>query len=289
MFTGTGTALITPFTEEGLIDWDALAILVEEQGGVDFIVPCGTTGESATLSHDEHREVISFAVKQVAGRCRVIAGTGSNNTREALALTRHAAEVGADAALLITPYYNRPTQEGLFRHFAALAESCGIDLVLYNVPSRTGVDLAAETVARLAELPRVVAIKEASGDVTRVSRIRELLSPGASIEVLSGDDALAVAAMALGAVGVVSVTANLVPELVQRMVGAMLAGDGGTARELHERIFPLSRVLFCSTNPIPVKAAMAERGWAKDVLRLPLVPLEPAARAALRGVLERMS
>ncbi|MGH7254865.1 MAG: 4-hydroxy-tetrahydrodipicolinate synthase [Nitrospirales bacterium] len=285
MFTGSIVAIVTPF-RNGRVDERALGDLIEVQiaHGTNGIVPCGTTGESATLSHDEHHRVIAFTVEVVHRRVPVIAGTGSNSTEEAIALTRHAQQVGADGALLITPYYNKPMQEGLFRHYKAVAEAVDLPIVLYNIPGRTGVNLLPATVARLAAVPNIAAIKEGSGSVQQVSDIIQL--SGDRITVLSGDDPLTLPMMALGAKGVITVTANLVPRDMARMVNAWLAGNTEEARRVHYKLAPLFAVLFCETNPIPVKAALAMMGKIDGELRLPLSPLAPDSREKLGRALK---
>ncbi|MEW6487593.1 MAG: 4-hydroxy-tetrahydrodipicolinate synthase [Thermodesulfobacteriota bacterium] len=284
MFRGTITALVTPF-RDGRVDEDAYRQLIDWQieQGVSGVVPCGTTGESATLSHEEHNRVIDIAVEEAQGRVAVIAGTGSNSTAEAVRLTRHAKEAGADGALLITPYYNKPTQEGLYRHYRAVAEEARFPLVLYNVPGRTGVNLLPETVARLAELPEVVGIKEATGDLKQVSDVLEKC--GDRLAVLSGDDFTVLPLLALGGQGVISVLSNVVPADVAAMVSAFAAGDLARARELHYRTMPVARALFLETNPIPVKAALALLGRIGPELRLPLSPLQEGNAAKLAAVL----
>jgi len=283
MFQGSYTAIITPFRGE-TVDYDSLAKLIEFQiaGGTDGIIPCGTTGESATLSHEEHDKVVEFTVRQVKGRIKVIAGAGSNSFREALRLTRHAQDVGADGALVITPYYTKPTQRGMIEHFTKLAGETEIPLVLYNVPGRTGVSLDPQTVAALSRAPRIVAIKEASGSVDQTNQILDLCS----ITVLSGDDMLTLPIMAVGGKGVVSVIANVAPREVSRMVHAALEGRWDEARALHFQLYKLFKALFIETNPIPVKTALALMGKVREEFRLPLCALSPENRAKLVKVLE---
>ncbi|MBE0617906.1 MAG: 4-hydroxy-tetrahydrodipicolinate synthase, partial [Proteobacteria bacterium] len=275
MFRGAITALVTPF-RDGRVDEDAYRKLIDWQirQGVNGIVPCGTTGESATLSHEEHNRVIDIAVDEARGRVPVIAGTGSNSTAEAVRLTQHAKEAGADGALLITPYYNKPTQEGLYQHYKAVAEEAKFPLVLYNVPGRTGCNLLPETVARLAELPEVVGVKEATGDLKQVSDVLEKC--GDRLAVLSGDDFTVLPLLVLGGKGVISVLSNVVPADVAAMIAAYDAGDLARARELHFRTMPVARALFLETNPIPVKTALALMGRVGPELRLPLCPLQEA-------------
>lgn len=288
MFRGVFPAIITPFKDDGSLDEDGLRRNVEilSKTGISGIVPCGTTGESATLSHEEHKRVVEIAIE--CSGVPVVAGTGSNNTSEAIDLTRHAANAGADAALLITPYYNRPNERGLFEHFRKVAESADIPIVLYNVPKRTGVELRPEVVAKLAEIGNIVAIKEASGSLTQVSRIIELTS-GKNFSVLSGDDDLTLPMLALGASGVISVVANVAPRATVEMVDAFLNGDITRARELHYRLAPLVRAMFLETNPIPVKTAYCMMGLAAGPLRLPLAPMSEENEAKLRDVLTKMS
>ncbi|MFQ5957566.1 MAG: 4-hydroxy-tetrahydrodipicolinate synthase [Candidatus Brocadiales bacterium] len=267
MFSGSIVALVTPF-KDGEVDLKKLGELIEfhVQEGTNAISPCGTTGESPTLSHEEHEKVISEVVQRVRGRIPVIAGTGSNNTREALKLTKYARKAGANGALVITPYYNKPTQEGIYRHFKTLAEGADIPIVLYNVPSRTGVSISPETVARLAELKNIVAIKEASGSLDQVSAILGLCD----ITVLSGDDSLTLPTLSIGGKGVVSVVANVVPRETSTMVGSFLKGELEMAREIHRRLYPLTKAMFIETNPIPVKTAMRILGRLNGEMRLPL-------------------
>ena len=272
MFSGSLVAIVTPFNR-GKLDEQAFADLVEFQiaKGTHGIVPCGTTGESATLSFEEHERLVALTVEVVNRRVPVIAGTGSNSTDEAIVLTKHAQAIGADAALLITPYYNKPTQEGLFQHYAAVAKAADIPLVLYNIPGRTCVNMAPGTVARLAAIPNVVAIKEGSGSLPQVSEI--IQACGDRITVLSGDDALTLSMMALGAKGVITVTANIAPAEMANLVTFALKGNYEEARALHYKLAPLFTALFYETNPIPVKAALAHMGKIQPELRLPLTPL----------------
>jgi len=284
MFTGSMTALVTPF-RDGEFDEQAYRGLIEFQigSGTDGVVPCGTTGESATLSHEEHDRVVETCVAAVAGRVPVIAGAGSNSTREALRLTRHAKEAGADAALLITPYYNKPTQEGLYRHFAHVAERVDIPIVLYNVPGRTGVNLLPETVARLAEFPNIVAIKEATGDLRQASRIIELC--GERMNVISGDDFTVLPLLSVGGKGVISVVSNIAPALMAQLVDAYFAGDHRAALEAHYKLFPLSEAMFIETNPIPVKTALGLMGKIAPEFRLPMCPMAEKHQERLAAAL----
>ena len=272
MFFGSLVAIVTPF-KNGKFDETAYAGLIEFQiaNGTHGIVPCGTTGESATLSHEEHERVVAFTVEVVNRRVPVIAGTGSNSTDEAIAFTKHAKSVGADGALLITPYYNKPTQEGLVQHYEAVAKAVDVPLVLYNIPSRTGVNMTPGTVARLAAMPSVVAIKEGSGSLTQVSEI--IQQCGDRITVISGDDGLTLPMMALGAKGVITVTANIAPANMANLVNAALKGNFAEARALHYKLAPLFTALFYETNPIPVKAALAHMGKIQNELRLPLTSM----------------
>jgi 4-hydroxy-tetrahydrodipicolinate synthase len=285
MFTGSLVAIVTPFSN-GHIDETALGDLIEFQiaNGTDGIVPCGTTGESATLSHVEHDRVVALTVEVVRKRVPVIAGTGSNSTEEAIALTRHAKEAGADGALLITPYYNKPMQEGLFRHYKAVAEAVDFPIVLYNIPGRTGVNLAPATVARLTSLRNIVGIKEGSGSLQQVSEI--IQACGDRMTVLSGDDALTLPMMAVGAKGVITVTANIAPADMAAMVDVFLAGKINEAQRLHYKLYPLFNALFYETNPIPVKEALAMMGKIDGELRLPLSPMGPDTREKLTRALK---
>jgi len=286
MFSGSMVAIVTPFSD-GEVDFDCLGRLVDFQieNGTDVIVPCGTTGESPTLSHEEHNRVIEFVVEKVDGRAGVIAGSGSNSTREAVSLTAHAAETGADGALVITPYYNKPTQKGLYLHFKTLAEETDIPLVLYNVPGRTGVKLEPETIADLYELENVVAIKEACGSVDQVSTILSLCD----ITVISGDDSLTLPMMSVGGRGVISVAANIIPGAVHGMVHAALEGKWDEAREKHLELHRLFDMMFIETNPIPVKTSLALMGMVKEEFRLPLCPLSPRHREELEVLLSDYS
>ncbi len=285
MFAGCTVALVTPF-RDGAVDYEALRASVDwhVEQGTPVLSPVGTTGEAPTLNHEEHEKVIATVVEQAAGRAKVLAGTGSNATSEALRLTKFAARVGADGALLVVPYYNRPTQEGLYAHFARVAEGGGLPIVLYNIPSRTGRNMEAETVARLAEIGPIVAIKEAAGLLDQVS---DLLAR-TNLTVLSGDDSLTLPMMAVGAEGVVSVVANLVPKDVMSLVECASRGDLPAARAQHVRLFPLCRdLLGLSTNPVPVKLALALLGRGNGELRLPLLPLDETGRQSLRKSLAR--
>ena len=282
MFQGSLVALVTPMRADGAVDEEALRALVELHvaEGTDAIVAVGTTGESATLSEAEHCRVIARVVEFAAGRIPVIAGTGANATDEAIRLTRCAREAGADACLLVTPYYNKPTQEGLYLHHRAVAEAVDIPQILYNVPGRTAVDMQPETVARLAEIPNIVGLKDATGDLDRFHRERELC-PG-DFAIYSGDDATAMELMLAGARGDISVTANVAPRLMHEMCVAAIDGDREQAAAINERLMPLHKGLFVESNPIPVKWALHEMGRIPEGIRLPLTPLSQPYREPLR-------
>jgi len=279
---GSMVALVTPFKDDK-VDYDAYGELIELQvkSGTDAIVPCGTTGESATLDHHEHEEVIKFAIEMAAGRCKVIAGTGSNATAEALSLTRAAAEGGADVSLQVSPYYNKPSQEGLYQHFKKINDEIDLPMILYNVPGRTGKEIAVDTVCRLAELKNVAAIKEAGGSVDRVSEIIN----GCDITVLSGDDSLTLPMMAVGAKGVISVVANLVPADVKAMVAAAASGDYAKARDLHYKMLDLVRMCFVENNPAGIKCAMHLAGRVGPEMRLPVCGMLDGNVQRMRKVL----
>ena len=288
MFTGSLVAIVTPF-RKGKVDERALADLIEWQiaNGTNGIVPCGTTGESATLSHDEHNRVIELTVEVVRRRVPVVAGTGSNSTDEAIALTKHAKQAGADAALLITPYYNKPTQEGLYRHYRAVAEAVDLPLVLYNIPGRTGVNMLPATIARLTALPTIVGVKEGSGSVQQASDIVQMC--GDRLTVLAGDDALTLPMMAVGGKGVITVTANIVPAEMAGLVKAFAEGKIEDARRIHFKLSPLFAALFFETNPIPVKEALSLMGKIDPELRLPLCPMAQDTREKLIQALKEAS
>jgi len=285
MFSGTYTALVTPFNRKGGVDYGKLRELVEWQiaEGVDGVVPVGTTGESPTLEYDEHHRVIGEVAQAAAGRIKVIAGTGANSTAEALMLTREALAQGVDATLQVCPYYNKPSQEGLYRHFSTVAD-LGLPVVLYNIPGRSGREIAVETVARLAGHGKIVAIKEAGGSVERVSAILD----ACGLTVLSGDDMLTLPMMSVGAQGVVSVASNLVPRLVGDLVRAATRGDLAAAGCLHARLYHLFRDLFIDTNPVPVKCAMAMTGRIEEIYRLPLCETSDKVRQQLRQTLREL-
>ncbi len=284
MWTGCLTALITPF-RNGAVDYDALGAIVESQiaGGVDGLVPCGSTGESATLTHDEHAEVVRRVVQMAKGRVPVIAGTGSNSTAEAIRLTRAAEEVGASGALLISPYYNKPTQDGIYRHYAAVAEASKLPLIVYNIPGRTASLITAETMARLSRIPTVVGVKEATGSMQQVFDTIAQCEP--DFAVWSGDDVMTLPIMAAGGVGVISVTSNVVPHRFAELTKALLAGDVARGRTLMRNLLPLVNSLFLEINPIPVKTAMSMMGTCADEFRLPLTPMSAAPREKLAAVL----
>ncbi len=269
MFHGSIVAIVTPF-KKGKIDEKAFGELIDFhlRSGTHGIVPCGTTGESATLSHEEHKRIVEMAVKMAAGRIPVIAGTGSNSTEEAIAFTRHAKAAGAAGALLITPYYNKPTQEGLYQHYKAVAKAVDLPLVLYNIPGRTGVNMLPATVARLMEFDNIIGMKEGTGSLQQISDLVQLC--GERLVILSGDDFTALPTMAVGGKGVISVTANIAPADMAQMMEAAARGDYGWARKLHDQLYPLHQVMFVETNPIPVKAALALMGKCADEVRLPL-------------------
>jgi 4-hydroxy-tetrahydrodipicolinate synthase len=287
MFTGVITAIVTPF-RRGAVDEDALRKLVEDQiaNGIDGLVPVGTTGESPTLSFEEHLRVIQVVTETVAKRIPVIAGTGSNATREAIELSVAAKKLGVDGLLQVTPYYNKPSQDGMYRHFKAIVDECPLPTLVYNVPGRTGCDLLPETVARLAELPLIVGIKEATGSATRASQI--LARVPSRFVVLSGDDATAFPLFALGGRGVISVVSNVAPALMAEMWDAAAAGDWARARALHFKLLPLSEGLFIESNPIPVKAGLAMMGRIADELRAPLYPMTGAGREKVRANLSEV-
>ena len=272
------------------MDENRLRELVEIQirGGVDGLVPAGTTGESPTLNHEEHDRVIELVVKFAAGRCKIIAGTGSNSTDEAISLTQHAKQAGADASLQVAPYYNKPTQAGLYAHFRTIAEAGGLPIIIYNIPGRTGVDVSNDTMAKLhRDLPdKVVGLKEATGNVDRVSQMRTLV--GREFCIVSGDDSLTLPMMSVGAAGVISVASNVIPKEVTDMVHAALKGDFERAGRIHAKLFPLFKDLFIETNPIPVKAALAMMGQIEETYRLPLVPMSETNKTQLRKTLESL-
>jgi 4-hydroxy-tetrahydrodipicolinate synthase len=286
MFSGTFTAIVTPF-RDGQVDETALKNLIRFgiDGGINGVLPCGTTGESPTLSHEEHNRVIELTVKEIAGQIKVIAGTGSNSTEEAVALTKHAEKVGADAALLVTPYYNKPTQEGLYRHFKSVAEAVKIPVILYNIAGRTAVNIENATVEKLSKISNIVGVKEASGSILQMSEVIRLCGP--DFDVLSGDDQMTFPLMALGGKGVISVVTNIIPDKMSALVNHMLAGNIDAARAIHFEIYELCQAMFLETNPIPVKAALGLMGKIQPEFRLPLcTPAEPNIEK-LRVILAR--
>jgi len=288
VFEGSMVALVTPF-RRGKVDEKALRKLVKFQieNGTDALVPCGTTGESATLSHAEHRRVIEVVIEAAKGKVPVIAGTGSNSTEEAISLTRHAQQMGADAALLITPYYNRPTQEGLYRHYQAVAKTVDLPIIVYNVPSRTGVNLEPQTMARLSKIENIVALKDAASNLRQTADTIEMCE--GRISLLSGDDFLLLPMLAIGARGGIAVIANIVPDLMAELWDAWLAGDWARTREIHYRIHPLNRCMYLETNPIPVKWAAYKMGLCADEIRLPLTPLAENFRPQLEQEMKELS
>jgi len=285
MFKGSIVAIVTPFNK-GKVDFEKLRELVEFQieGGTDAIVPCGTTGESSTLDYDEHMDVIKTVIAQVKKRVPVIAGTGSNSTQEAIELSQKAKEAGADGVLLVTPYYNKPTQEGLVRHYTAIAEAVAITQVLYNVPGRTGVNMLPETVARIAVHKNVVAIKEATGSLQQASEIIALC--GENIDVFSGDDFITFPMMACGAKGIISVLANIMPKAVGDLVDAFFAGNMEKARQIHLQTLKIGNAMFMESNPIPVKTALGLMGKCSDEVRLPLCEMAAGNKAKLAAIMK---
>ena len=284
-FEGSIVAMVTPF-RDGKVDEPKIRELVEfhVKNGTDAIVPCGTTGESPTLSHAEHKRVVEVTIEAAAGRIPVVAGTGSNSTAEAIELTQHAKQAGADGVLMVCPYYNKPTQAGLIAHYTAVAAAVDIPIIMYNIPGRTGVNMLTETVAALAELPSVVGMKEASGSLEQMTEVISLC--GDRLTVVSGDDTLTLPLMAVGGKGVISVVANVVPKETAEMTRAALNGDWKRAKELHLRLFPLCKAMFYETNPIPVKTAMQLLGRLNGELRLPLCPMSQANRDKLQKALQ---
>ncbi len=286
MFEGSIVALITPF-KNGEVDYEALAKLIDfhVENGTDAVLVCGTTGESPSLTFEEHDKVVEFAVKHANGRIKVIAGTGANATHEAVHLTAHAKEVGADGALLVVPYYNKPTQEGIYRHFVTVAKEVDIPILVYNIPSRTGVEISVETLYRVVkECPNVVGSKESVANMDRISEMKKKL--GDNFSILSGDDSLTLPMMALGAKGVISVANNVMPKEVKELTSSALAGDFKKAREIHYRLYDLFKALFLETNPIPVKTACWMLGMCEKEFRLPLCEMKPENEKKLREVLK---
>jgi 4-hydroxy-tetrahydrodipicolinate synthase len=287
MFHGALTAIITPF-RDGALDEAALRELVEWQiqSGIDGLVPCGSTGESATLSHTEHERVIKITIEQTRKRVPVVAGTGSNSTAEAIRLTASAREMGADGALLISPYYNKPTQDGIYKHYKMVAASVDLPIFAYNIPGRTGSNIAPETFARLAEIKNIIGVKEASGSTEQTSDILRLTN--GKFTVLSGDDALTVPLMAIGAKGVIATIGNAMPREIHELAAAGLAGDFERARQLHYKMLPLMRTLFIETNPICIKQALAFMGKCCNELRMPLVPMTAPAAEKLKAAMKEL-
>jgi 4-hydroxy-tetrahydrodipicolinate synthase len=287
VFEGVFTALVTPFSN-GVVDEEAFRKLIELQieAGIHGLVPCGSTGESATLSHHEHRKVVELTIEAAAGRVPVIAGTGSNSTSEAVAITNHAREAGADGALLISPYYNKPTQEGLVAHYETVARETGLPIIVYNIPGRTGSNITASTQVRLAEVDGIVGVKEASGDIVQMSEV--IANVPDDFSVLSGDDAITLPLMAVGGKGVISTSSNLVPERMVALYDAFQKNDLAEARRIHEGLLPLFDLLFCETNPIPIKAAQYLRGLIQDEIRLPLLPMTDGNMRSLEALMKEM-
>jgi 4-hydroxy-tetrahydrodipicolinate synthase len=288
MFTGTGTALVTPFRRDGSLDEPALGVLVKRQidAGIDFLVPCGTTGESPTLTDNEHLRVVRITVELAKGKVPVLGGAGGYNTAEVIARARELAEIGADGILSVTPYYNKPTQEGLYQHFRAIAEAVSLPIILYSVQGRTGVNIEPATVKRLAQIKNIVGIKEASGNISQMAAILNAVPDG--FIVLSGDDAITLPLIALGGRGVISVVSNEIPAEMAQLTRLAMHCDFEGAREIHRRFHALMEVNFVESNPIPVKAAMAEMGLLEPVWRLPLVPPKTENLARIRSVLESL-
>jgi len=289
MFTGTGTALVTPFRTDGSLDESALRALVKRQidAGINFLVPCGTTGESPTLTHAEHLRVVELTLEIAKGKVPVLAGAGGYNTAEVIALANELQKLGADGILSVTPYYNKPTQEGLFQHFKAIASAVNLPIILYSVQGRTGVNIEPATVLRLSQIPNIVGIKEASGNISQMGAILNLVPK--EFHVLSGDDSLTLPLIALGGRGLISVASNEIPAEMMRLVQSALSGDFVEARRLHFQYLSLMDINFVESNPIPVKAALAEMGLLQPVWRLPLVAPKPENLARIRGVLESVN
>ena len=287
MFAGTGTALITPFAKDGTIDEEALRRLVnfQEENGVDVLIPCGSTGESAMLSHEEHIHVVEI-VRDEAKKAKILAGAGSNCTSEAVMLSKSAEDLGVDGILSISPYYVKPTQEGLYQHYKAIQDAIDIPVIVYNVPGRTSTNVNVDTILRLAELPGITGVKEASGNFSQIMNI--LANKPKDFEVLSGDDGLTLGLLCLGADGVISVASNCCPGLLSNMVRSARNGDVSTAREIHERLLPLFSALFCESNPIPIKYAMGRMGFGNGKPRLPLTELSDKGKSILDPVLDSL-
>ncbi len=288
MFTGTGTALVTPFRRDGSLDEPALRVLIKRQidAGIDFLVPCGTTGESPTLTHEEHLRVVEITVELAKGKVPVLGGAGGYNTAEVIVLARELAALGVDGILSVTPYYNKPTQEGLFQHYRAIAEAVSLPIILYSVQGRTGVNIEPGTVKRLADVENIIGIKEASGNVSQMAAILNAVPD--DFIVLAGDDAITLPLISLGGRGVISVVSNEIPAEMSQLTRLALRGDFTGAREIHRRYHPLMEINFVESNPIPVKAAMAEMGLLEPIWRLPLVPPKAENQARIRAVLEAL-
>lgn len=289
IFKGAGVAIVTPFTQDDKVNFEELGKMIDFQiaGGTDAIIICGTTGESSTLTHEEHDECIKFAVEHTAGRVPVIAGTGSNSTAEAIRLSTHAQNNGADALLLVTPYYNKATQKGLIQHYTAIANSVDLPIILYNVPSRTGVNILPQTAVTLAKnVKNIVAVKEASGNISQVAELAALAD--GCIDIYSGNDDLVVPLLSLGGVGVISVLSNVMPKLTHDMVMSYLNGDVKLSRQLQLSVMNLNKALFCEVNPIPVKEALNMMGWNAGAVRSPLCEMEPQHKELLRKELAAM-
>ena len=289
MFTGTGTALVTPFRRDGALDEPTLRALIKRQidAGINFLVPCGTTGESPTLTHQEHLRVVEIAVELAKGKVPVLAGAGGYNTAEVITLARELAELGANGILSVTPYYNKPTQEGLYQHFRSIAEAVSLPIILYSVQGRTGVNIEPPTVQRLSQIKNIIGIKEASGNISQMSTILNAVPE--DFLVLSGDDAITLPLIALGGRGVISVASNEIPAEMTALTRLALAGDFAGARQIHRRFLPLMEINFVESNPIPVKAALAEMRLLEPVWRLPLVAPKPENRARICAVLESLN
>jgi 4-hydroxy-tetrahydrodipicolinate synthase len=285
MFTGTGTALVTPFRTDGALDEAALRTLIKRQigGGIDFLVPCGTTGESPTLTHEEHLRIVEIAVEEAMGKVAVLAGAGGYNTAEVITLARELASLGVDGILSVTPYYNKPTQEGLYQHYRAIAEAVALPIIPYSVQGRTGVNIEPGTIKRLAQIENIVGIKEASGNISQMAAILNAVPD--DFIVLSGDDAITLPLVALGGRGVISVVSNEIPAEMSQLTRLALQGDFSGAREIHRRFHPLMEINFVESNPIPAKAALAEMGLLEPIWRLPLVPPRAENQARIRAVL----
>jgi len=288
-FTGCGTALVTPFTRNGGLDEAGVSRLARRQidAGIHFLVPCGTTGESPTLSEDERIRVVELVVAEAKGRVPVLAGAGGYDTREVIHSAQRMQAAGANGILSVTPYYNKPTREGLFQHYKAIAEAVPLPIVVYNVPGRTGVNVDPQTLVRLAAIPNIVAVKEASGNMTQMCEVCNAVPD--RFLVLSGDDALTLPLMAIGGRGIISVASNAIPAEMAKMVERAEAGDFAGARELHRKLLPFMQVNFIESNPVPIKSAMASMGLLEEIYRLPMVPPEPASKARIAAVLQSLN